>query len=126
MNHSLITSVFLTLASQTYSQNNVIPVTKSELTGIELPAGSKQDKRILSTAAAKTLLQMKADDNAITLGDKVEVFSLPISATKQSEADVKLAVQRAGWEARSFPTEPAYVILKNNDRKVLMYLVVLR
>ncbi len=65
---------------------------------------------------------MKAEENAITLSDKIEVFSLPISATKQSETDVKLAVQKTGWETRSFSTEPAYVILKNNDRQVLMYL----
>ena len=92
MNHSLITTVFLTLAIQTYSQSNVTPATKSELTRIELPVGSKQDKRILSTATTKTLLQMKADENAIILGDKMEVFNLPVSATKQSEVDVKLTV----------------------------------
>ena len=35
---------------------------------------------------------MKADENAIILGDKMEVFNLPVYATKQSEVDVKLTV----------------------------------
>ncbi len=105
-----------------FGQTNVVPATKSELTGIELPAGSKQDKRILTTAAAKTLLQMKAEENAIILGDKVEVFSLPASPNRQNEEQVKLAVQKAGWETHSFSTEPAYVILKSTGRMVMMYL----
>jgi hypothetical protein len=117
MYRSLITSFLLAFTISAFSQ-----ATKSELLTIDLPTGSKQDKRILSTAAARTLLQMKADENAITLGDKVEVFSLPASATKQTEADVKLILQKAGWETHSFSTEPAYVILKNNNRSVLMYL----
>ena len=122
MHRFLISTFLLAFTFQSFGQTNVIPATKSELTSIELPSGSKQDKRILSTAAAKALLQMNAEENAITLGDKVEVFILPVSATKQSEADVKLAVQRAGWETRLFSNEPAYAILKNNDRMVLMYL----
>ena len=92
MHRFLITTFLLAFTFQSFGQTNVIPATKSELTGIELPVGSKQDKRILSTATAKTLLQMKADENAIILGDKMEVFNLPVSATKQSEVDVKLAV----------------------------------
>lgn len=118
----LITSLLVAFTFPGVSQTNVVPATKSELTGIELPAGSKQDKRILTTAAAKTLLQMKAEEKAITLGDKVEVFSLPASPNRQIEEQVKLAVQKAGWETRSFSTEPEYVILKNNDRTVMMYL----
>ncbi len=43
---------------QAISQNKVVAVSKSELTGIEMPAGSRKDNRLLVTVAAKTLLQI--------------------------------------------------------------------
>ncbi len=119
MPRSIIVLVFISVASIGFSQS---PAVKSELSDINLPAGSKQDKRILSTAAARTLLQMKAEENALVLGDHVEVFSLPASTTKQTVADIKLALQNAGWSLQSFSSEPAYALLKNNERIVLMYL----
>ena len=83
------------LAFKSFGQSNVSLVTRSEMTGIDLPAGAKQDKRILSTAAAETLLEMTAKDNATVLGDKCEVFSLT-PPSKQTEELVKLAAQKAG------------------------------
>lgn len=100
------------------SQSKLVEVVKSELTGVALPAGSKQDKRILSTAGAKTLLQMTAEENSITLEDRVEVLSLP-PATKK---EVKQSIQNGGWELLPVANETAYTILKNKERMVLMYL----
>lgn len=114
----LVIACCILISFQGISQSKLVAVSKSELTGIELPAGSKQDNRILSTAAAKTLLQMKAEENTVTLEDKVEVFSLPPSNKKE----VKLAVQTAGWEIKPFTDEATYSILKGNGRIILMYL----
>ncbi|MDZ7650958.1 MAG: hypothetical protein U5K54_29600 [Cytophagales bacterium] len=47
------------LVTVAQAQKKLIPVTKSALTGIGLPNGSKQDSRILSVAAAATLLEME-------------------------------------------------------------------
>jgi hypothetical protein len=59
MNRLIITSGLMLLAVwQAISQNKVVAVSKSELTGIEMPAGSRKDNRLLVTVAAKTLLQI--------------------------------------------------------------------
>ncbi len=121
MLRSLITFLFIVVVFQAVGQSNVVPVSRSEMTGIELPVGSKQDKRILSTAAAETLLEMTAEDNAIKLDGKIEVFSLT-PPSKQTEELVKLSVQKAGWIISPFSSEPTYMLLKNSDRTVLMYL----
>jgi hypothetical protein len=121
MFRSHIIAILFITTFQAVGQSNVVAVSRSEMTGIELPAGSKQDKRILSTAAAETLMEMTAKDNGITLDSKSEVFSLT-PPSKQTEELVKLAAQKAGWVMSPFSSEPAYTLLKNNDRTVLMYL----
>jgi len=104
---------------QAISQNKVVAVSKSELTGIELPAGSRKDNRLLVTVAAKTLLQMKADENTMTLEDKVEVFILPPSANNQIIEQVKDAAQKAGWVISPIGTETTYILLSRKDKTIL-------
>jgi len=121
MFRSHIIAILFITTFQGVGQSNVVAVSRSEMTGIELPTGSKQDKRILSTAAAETLMEMTAKDNGSQPDGKVEVFSL-IPPSKQTEELLKLAVQKAGWVMSPFSSDPAYTLLKNNDRTVLMYL----
>lgn len=105
-----------------FGQSKVTPVKRSELSGIELPAGAKQDKRILATASAKTLLDMIAKDNQITLVDDVEVFTL-IGAVGSGTVDqVKQAAQKAGWQLTSLSGQTKYWLLKKNTISLLMYL----
>lgn len=105
-----------------FGQSKVTPVKRSELSGIELPAGAKQDKRILATASAKTLLDMIAKDNQITLVDDVEVFTL-IGAVGSGTVDqVKQAAQKAGWQLTSLSGQTKYWLLKKNTTSLLMYL----
>lgn len=110
--------LLVSIATQAISQSKLVPVSKSELTGIELPAGAKQDKRILSTAAAETLLEMTAEENATKLEGQAEVFTIPPSLQEQ----VRAAAQKAGWEIQPYTTDAAYSLLKNNGRILLMYL----
>lgn len=122
MNHILVT---IALACFTFyhasGQSKLVPVSKSTLTGIELPAGAKQDSRILSTAAARTLLQMKGEENSATVGDQVEVFTMPPSADNQVVDQIKAAAKKAGWEIRPFSNEITYSLLVNQQRTILMY-----
>lgn len=114
-----ITIIFvIALGFQAISQSKLVPVSKSELTGIELPTGAKQDKRILATAAAETLLEMTAEENATKLEGQAEVFTMPPSLQEQ----VRAAAQKAGWEIQPYTTEAAYSLLKKNGRTVLIYL----
>jgi hypothetical protein len=121
MFRSLIICLLFIVSLKSFGQSNVIPVSRSEMTGIELPTGTKQDKRILSSAAAETLMEMTAKENTIKLGDKSEVFSLT-PPSKQTEELVKHAAQKSGWIISTFSNDPSYSLLKNNDRTVLMYL----
>ena len=107
---------------QGVAQSKLVPVSRSPLTGIELPANTQQDNRILSTASARTLLKMKAEENALTTGEQVEVFSMPPSTGNQTIDKVKIAAQQAGWEVRPFTNEVTYSLLVNNQRTVLMYI----
>jgi len=103
-------------------QSKLVAVSKSSLTGIELPAGTMQDNRILSTASAKTLLQMKAEENKLTGSDQVEVFTMPPFPGNQALEQIKSTAARAGWQLQPFTNEVTYSLLTKNQQTVLMYL----
>jgi hypothetical protein len=117
-------TVFLFLLFLTelgFSQSKVTPATRSELSGIELPTGSKQDKRILATASAKTLLDMISEDNQMILEDGVEVFLLIGTVGSGTVDQVKLAAQKAGWNLTSLAGQTKYWLLKKHTTTLLMY-----
>jgi len=119
MNRLLFTTIFvLVIVSHGMGQSKLVPVSKSELTGIELPTGAKQDKRILATAAAETLLEMTAEENATKLEGQAEVFTMPPSQQEQ----VRAAAQKARWEIQPYFTEAKYSLLKKDGRTLLIYL----
>ncbi len=105
-----------------FSQSKVTPATRSELSGIELPTGSKQDKRILATASAKTLLDMIAEDNQIILEEGVEVFTLMGALGSGTVDQTKLAARNAGWNLTPLAGQTKYWLLKKNSTTLLMYL----
>jgi len=114
--------LFIITTGTCFSQSKLIPATRSELSGIELPSGSKQDKRILATASAKTLLDMTAQDNNITLEEGVEVFNL-IGATGSGTVEqVKLSAQKAGWQLTPLTGETKYWLLSKNTTTLFIYL----
>jgi len=121
MFRSLFLFLLLGLISSHVSSQKLIPATRSEFTGIALPSGTQKDRRILSTSAALSLLEMKAKEDSATLGDQVEVFVMPPSADKSITKQIKDAAAAAGWEVNPFTTEVTYSLLKQKDRAVLMY-----
>lgn len=119
----LTISVFLILlVGIVFGQSKVTPASRSELSGIELPAGSKQDKRVLATASAKTLLDMIAKDNKITMLESLEVFTLIGVVGSGTVDQTKLAAQKAGWQLTSLSGQTKYWLLKKNTTTLLMYL----
>jgi len=117
---NIVFLVFFVLPS--FGQSKVTPASRSELSGIELPTGSKQDKRILATASAKTLLDMVAQDNQITLEENVEVFTLIGIVGSGTVDQTKLAVQKAGWLLTPLAGQTKYWLLTKNTITLLMYL----
>lgn len=91
----LFLAAFLIFSFQTATAQKVFPVTKSALTGIAMPDGAKQDKRLLMTAAADLTMSDVAKKNNVAIS-KPEVLYLPLNFT----ADAFLAAaQQAGWKA---------------------------
>lgn len=79
------------------AQKKLVPVSQSPLTGIALPAGTKQDSRFLSELAGKTLLEMETKKEGVTIG-KTELLVLPPSGNLASSFDsLKQVLQGAGW-----------------------------
>jgi hypothetical protein len=109
---------FVFTSTTCLSQSKLVPVTSSTMTGIELPAGTRQDTRILATVAAQTLLEMTAKDNNITLEEKVEVFSLPAGT---NDEQVKLSIGKAGY-ATEILTDKRYALIKAKKGNYLLYL----
>jgi len=105
-----------------FGQSKVTPASRSELSGIELPTGAKQDKRILATASAKTLLDMIAEDNQIKLEEGVEVYTLIGVVGSGTVDQVKLAAQKAGWILTLLSGQTKYWLLTKNKTSLLMYL----
>ena len=108
------------------AQRGVTSTDTSLIAGIHLPAETRADKRLLSVAAAKTLLEMEASKNNITVGD-VEVFSFPIASesnenTKILDDGLLQQLEKAGYTYHDAEGNPSYKWLVSNQKKVLMYL----
>ena len=79
MKKVLFLLVILAIPAFAIAQKNVVPATRTQLLGINLPEGSKQDKRLLSVAAAGSFLSMSTEFKNIEV-TPVEVYSLPASS----------------------------------------------
>jgi hypothetical protein len=118
----LLTVLLLFISTAAFPQKNVTSVTKSEMTGISLPEGSKQDKRILSTASAKALLDMKAKEIGRECSGSAEVIYLPLSMEeKQSDRVKKLLIQE-GYKISDDKGDIKYSIISRGDRSLIIYL----
>jgi hypothetical protein len=104
-----------------FAQKNVTDVTKSNLTGITLPAGSKQDKRILSAAAAETLLEMKAGEMGRSVSGDAEVLILPVSSNGGGSETVKQLLRAAGFNITEVRNDTKYTILEREAKSFLIY-----
>lgn len=114
-----LTLLILSFCAMQYSfAQKVIPVTQSPLTGITLPAGSKQDKRMLSVSSARILMDGQAKKNSVVL-KSAEVLYLP--ADNAYTIDVlAAAAKQSGWDMT--PTDQKeYYWLQQNGRYMLLY-----
>ncbi len=120
---SIIPILMLTILSlQAVGQSKVTPAAQSALTGISLPDGSKQDKRLLVTATAKTVLEMVAEDNSIKLSENIEVLILPPASGDEVIEKVKANLAQTGWKLTGVPSQYNHWILQKNETRVMMYL----
>jgi hypothetical protein len=120
MKRTIVICFLLAFISTSYAQKKLIPVTQSALTGIGLPRGSKRDSRILSVAAAATLLETESNKTN-TKVQNTEVLVLPPSSLNKFNKDS--LVQRL--TARNWKIIPAednnYLWIQKDKRLVIAY-----
>ena len=102
---------------QTSAQKKVVAVFQSALTGVALPAGSRQDKRGMIEMSAKLLLQMESKKVNTSI-KSIEVLYLPADFTADSLVNQLTAL---GWNIILVEADDKYVWLQKNGRSVLTY-----
>ena len=116
-----ITAITSLLSLCVSAQKKVVPASQSALTGIVLPAGSKQDKRMLSELTAKILLETESK-KVNTSVKNTEVFYLPSFSTSGFNSDSLVnQLSGAGWEIIPIESDDKYVWLRRNSQYVIAY-----
>jgi len=72
--------VVLLIAPIAFAQKNVTPVSQTQLLNLQLPQGSKQDKRFISVTSAGSFLAISTEYKDIKFSP-IEVYSLPPVST---------------------------------------------
>lgn len=104
-----------------FAQKKVLPASHSVLTGLELPAGSKKDDRLLSVSGASVLLEMESKKVNTTVS-KTEVLLLPpISAGGINKDTLMQMLSAKGWTSTPVNGEENYAWLKKGTRYVIVY-----
>lgn len=104
-----------------FAQKKVVPATSSPLSGISLPADSKQDTRGISVSAARMLLNEESKKMQSTIGD-VEVFVLPSEkASGYSSDDLIGSLEQEGWEIFPQQNDNKYAWLKKGNEYLITY-----
>jgi hypothetical protein len=103
------------------AQKKLLPASKSAYTGIGLPAGSLEDKRLLSTAAAALFLEDEGKKVNVKI-KTAEVFQLPAKSNSGYGVDeLKESLQKAGWNIMPIKESAEYGWLQKADRYFIFY-----
>lgn len=113
--------IFAAFSVTTSGQKNVVVINQSETMGINLPLGSKQDKRIFTVAAAGTLLEMKAGELGRSSSGDAEVLILPPLPGGQTTS-IKQLLTGAGFKITEITGDLQYSILNRDDKNLLIYI----
>lgn len=88
------------IASTAVAQKNVVPANSIQAFNIKLPQGSKQDKRLLSVAAATSFMEAEISDPNVKLSG-TEVYILPSRAESGFVSDsLVLLLEKSGFQIR--------------------------
>jgi len=121
MKKIFVLAFVLSSALLSFAQKNMIPVTKSALTGIPLPAGSMQDKRLLSVSVAHSLMDMESKKNGRTVST-TEVLVIPSSLSSGFDAEILVKeLSEKGWQISIDESDNNYAWLQKGNQSVVMY-----
>lgn len=105
---------------ETLAQKNMVAVDKAIQSGIRLPDGSKQDKRLLSVSAAGMVLDMEGGRLKTTLTG-TEVYSIPLQAGFTTDS-LNNALRVKGWNPVDYAAETGYSLWNREKHFILVYL----
>lgn len=112
----------LSISLGSMAQKKVTPVTQSALTGVTLPSGSTQDKRLLMEMSGRVLLEMESKKAGTTI-KTIEILYLPSVAASGFTADSLVnQLTVLGWSITPVDGDNKYVWLQKDNRSVLTYL----
>lgn len=114
------TFLLFSISAFSFAQKNVVPATQTQMLGINLPEGSKQDKRLLSVAAAGSFLSMSTEFKNIEV-TPVEVYSLPASSGFSLET-VRSYLSANGYEVKFDNGDNKLLWFSRNTKSWLVYL----
>ncbi len=113
--------LFFFLTATAFAQKKISPVSLSPLTGISLPNGSKLDRRMLSVAGAKILLEMESKKINIKLS-ATEVLVLPPVTAGGFNADSLVKIlSEMGWTISVIEGDKKYAWLQKDNRNLIMH-----
>lgn len=117
----LLSSVLLLSGIESLAQSKVVPASKIDLTGTELPTGSKRDQRLLPVSAANVLLGLIADKVPCTVLEGTEVYILPPGTNGTIKTNVLNQLQAGGWLLEPM-ADPTDFKLSRQGITLIMYL----
>ena len=103
------------------AQKNVTLVSQTKLLNIRLPAGSKEDKRMISTGSAKALLEMKSKKESKSV-ISTEVYYLPPIAESHFNAEsLAQVLVSSGYQLREVASDKKYTWAEKENQSFLIY-----
>lgn len=121
MNKFIFVFVFFIITSTSIAQKKLIPVTQSTLTGITLPAGSKQDNRILMTSAAKMMMEMETKKANVSISNTEVLLLLAESLSGYKKEMLIKALTESGWLVTENQGDKDYSWLQKGNQSLMMY-----
>lgn len=109
------------IAYTAFAQKNVTPVTRSAITGITLPSGSRKDSRMLSTVSAKMLLELESNKVSATLSATEVLLLPPVSSGGFGKDSLAFKLSGRGWKIVPVQGDDQYSWLLNDKRSVIAY-----
>jgi hypothetical protein len=113
-------SLVFVSVSIAHAQKKLTLVTQSTITGIGLPNGSKQDSRILSVAAAATLLEMESEKANTKVQDTEVLMLPPTSQIKFNKDSLGNRLKANNWKI-TVSEDDEYLWLQKDKRFVIAY-----
>ena len=112
--------LFLFFVTIAQAQKKLIPATKSAVTGIDLPTGTKQDGRVLSQSMAGVLMETESEKRKTTLRAAEVLVLPPASVSKFSKDSLVQRLSSKNWKIIATEGDH-YLWLQNGQSFVFAY-----